>query len=96
MSKPRPNSVFISYCHDDGKWVWERLVPCLRASQVDYHIDRERFVAGKAILGQMDDTQDRCEKHILVLSPDYLASRYCGHELKRAVAVDPRANAHSG
>ncbi len=90
MSKIRPNSVFISYCHEDGKWVWERLVPCLRASEVDYHIDRERFKAGRAILGQMDDTQDRCHRHVLVLSPGYLASRYCCHELKRAVAIDPQ------
>ena len=23
--------VFISYCHQQGSWVWERLAPCLQA-----------------------------------------------------------------
>ena len=26
-----PKSVFVSYSHKQGDWVWDRLVPCLRA-----------------------------------------------------------------
>ena len=68
-----PN-IFVSYCHKQGPWVWNRLVPCLKAGGADVLIDRERFEAGKAIVGQMDSTQDLADKHILVLSEDYQES----------------------
>ncbi len=81
--------VFVSYSHKQGTWVWERLVPVLRAGGVDVRIDRERFEAGKSVIGQMDATQDEADKHLLVLSPEYLASDYCRHEMERALARDP-------
>ena len=84
-----PTSVFISYCHKQGDWVWNRLVPCLRAGGTDIHIDHERFKAGKAVVGQMDTVQDRAKMAVLVLSPDYLGSRYCAHEMERAILQDP-------
>ncbi len=43
--------VFVSYSHKQGTWVWERLVPVLRAGGVDVRIDRERFEAGKSVIG---------------------------------------------
>jgi hypothetical protein len=46
--------VFVSYCHKQGQWVWDRLVPVLNAGAAEVLIDRERFEAGKAIEGQMD------------------------------------------
>jgi len=82
--------VFISYCHAQGEWVLDRLVPALRAGGADVHIDRERFTAGRAVVGQMDATQDAAEMSVLVLSPDYLASRYCLHEMDRAIRRDPQ------
>ena len=42
-----------------------------------------------AVYQQMDATQDQAEVHLLVLSPDYLASAPCRHEMKRAIATDP-------
>ncbi|NJM10916.1 MAG: toll/interleukin-1 receptor domain-containing protein [Synechococcaceae cyanobacterium SM1_2_3] len=80
---------FVSYCHEQGKWVWERLVPCLKAGGAEVLIDRERFELGKAIVGQMDALQDQADKHLLVLSDDYLKSDYCCHEMDRAIALDP-------
>src|SRR3978361_1302348 len=53
-------------------------------------IDRERFAAGRSLLGQMDDIQDSAEVNVLVFSPDYLKSAACVHEMERAVARDPR------
>jgi hypothetical protein len=85
-----PTSVFISYCHSQGDWVWDRLVPYLRAGGADVHIDRERFKAGKAIIGQMDAVQDGAAMTVLVLSVDYLNSSYCVHEMDRAVRRDPK------
>jgi hypothetical protein len=80
--------VFVSYSHRDGVWVIDRLVPVLRAGGVDVVIDRERFRVGGSVIGQMDGEQDGAEKSLLVLSRDYLASNYCMHELRRAVARD--------
>ena len=51
--------VFVSYRHHNGPWVWDRLVPCLRCGGAEVLIDRERFKAGKAVLGQMDAVQDQ-------------------------------------
>jgi hypothetical protein len=85
-----PKSVFISYCHNQGDWVWDRLVPCLRSGGADVHIDRERFEVGKAVVGQMDAVQDRTAIAVLVLSPDYLNSPYCVHEMERAIRRDPK------
>jgi hypothetical protein len=85
-----PKSVFISYCHKEGDWVWDRLVPCLRGGGADVHVDRERFEVGKAVVGQMDAVQDGAAMAVLVLSPDYLNSPYCVHEMERAIRRDPK------
>ncbi len=81
--------VFVSYSHAQGEWVWGRLVPVLKAGGAEVLIDRERFRAGKAVVGQMDATQDQAGRQVLVLSEHYLASRYCRHEMNRAVKRDP-------
>jgi hypothetical protein len=82
--------VFVSYCHRQGKWVWHRLVPCLKAGGAEVFVDRERFEAGKGVVGQMDATQDAADMSVLVLAPEYLSSPYCRHEMERAIARDPR------
>ncbi len=82
-------SVFVSYNHQDGDWVRNRLVPVLKAGGADVLIDVERFKAGGALLRQMDETQDQADVHVLVLSPEYLGSVPCRHEMDRAIALDP-------
>jgi hypothetical protein len=62
--------------------------PPFRAGGADVLIDRERFELGKAVIGQMDATQDLADKHVLVLSRDYFKSRYCQHEMNRAQSVN--------
>jgi hypothetical protein len=81
--------VFVSYSHRQDDWVWDRLVPVLKAGGAEVLIDRERFRAGVGLVGQMDALQDSAHRHLLVLSGDYLASDYCRHELDRALAADP-------
>lgn len=80
--------VFISYNHKQGDWVWNKLVPCLKAGGAKTLIDKERFVAGKSLIGQMNHIQDSAEINVLVLSPDYLTSPYCLNEMNRAIEHD--------
>lgn len=68
----------------------QRLVPCLKAGGAEVLIDVERFRAGFGVKGQMDATQDQAEAHLLVISPEYLHSKYCRHEMQRAIARDPQ------
>ena len=82
-------SVFVSYSRPQGDWVWDRLVPVLVAGGAEVLIDRERFEAGRPVYRQMDETQDRADLQVLVLSPEYLGSKPCQHEMKRAIARDP-------
>ena len=81
--------VFVSYSWKQGGWVWDRLVPVLRAGGIEVLIDRERFKAGKDILGQMNKTQGQAGQHVLCLSAKYLVSTACQHEMRRAIASDP-------
>ena len=81
--------VFISYSHNQVEWVRKRLVPSLEAGGAVILIDYREFVAGRAAIGQMDSTQDRADVHILVLTDDYLTSKYCQHEMNRAIKLDP-------
>jgi len=80
--------VFISYSHQQGEWVWHRLKPCLEAGGAEVHIDIERFKAGHDLTAQMDVEQDACDFSVLVLSPDYLASAMCRHEMQRATVCN--------
>ncbi len=82
--------VFISYNHKQVDWVKNRLVPCLEAGGAEALVDYKKFGAGKAIIGQMDATQDSADLHLLTLTEEYLASDYCQHEMNRAVARDPQ------
>ena len=81
--------VFVSYSHKYGEFVWDSLVPVLRAGGADVLIDRDRFKAGLGVLGQMDALQDGAERQILCISAGYLESKPCKHELTRALASDP-------
>ena len=81
--------VFVSYSRKQEEWVHARLYPVLKAGGADVLMDVHRFQAGLGVYGQMDATQDLAEIHLLVLSPDYLASEPCVHEMRRAVAGTP-------
>ncbi len=82
--------IFISYCHAQKDWVRDRLVPVLKAGKAEVLIDNEQFKAGKAVPKQMDATQNKADVNVLVLSPEYLKSKNCVHEMERAIKRDPR------
>jgi hypothetical protein len=81
--------VFVSYSHVQGSWVKNCLVPLLRAGRAEILIDWERFKAGTTVIGQMDAIQTQADVSILCLTEEYLASKYCVHEMQRAISQDP-------
>lgn len=81
--------IFVSYSHAQKDWVWERLVPCLRAAGAEVRLDSGRRVARIGALGCMDSEQDSATLNLLVLSPEYLNGPDCVHEMQRAFARDP-------
>ena len=83
-----PKTVFVSYSHIEAGWVRERLVPVLRAAGCTILIDDEQSQAGRTVTTQMDAWQDKADVSLLVLSPNYLKSAYCQHEMNRAVNAD--------
>ena len=66
-----------------------RLVSCLEAGGAEVLADWKLFTAGRTVLGQMDATQDQADRHVLLLSAEYLASPMCMHEMERALPLDP-------
>lgn len=81
--------MFVSYCHRQSNWVHQRLIPVLRASGATVSVDIDHFEAGQTVIGQMDGLQDSADRHILVLTKDYVGSPYCQHELAKAIEADP-------
>ena len=85
--------LFISYAHKNGEWVWDTLVPVLRAagegSGLEVLIDHERFKLGGVVQGQADALQDQADATVAVLSPAYVKSDYCMAELERGVVKNP-------
>lgn len=82
-------NVFVSYSHQQRDWVWSQLCPLLRAAGAEVSIDIERFTAGESVWKQMDAEQDRADRQVLCLSDDYLKSKHCQREMKRAIQQDP-------
>jgi hypothetical protein len=82
--------MFISYSHKQGEWVWDRLVPCLKACGAEVLFDKEEFEAACALKQLEEDIQSRADLNVLVFSPDYLTSKYCQREMERAIERDPK------
>lgn len=81
--------VFVSYSHAQREWVWGRLVPVLRAAGAEVLIDVERFKAGVSCFKQMDAEQDAADCQLLCFSEEYMQSKSCNREWKRALRRDP-------
>ncbi len=81
--------LFISYSHKQSEWVHQRLIPVLRAAGAEVLVDIDHFKAGQTVIGQMDALQSRAERHVLVITADYLSSAYCLHEMEQAIKSDP-------
>ncbi|KAF4525772.1 hypothetical protein B566_EDAN002034, partial [Ephemera danica] len=75
---------FISYSHHDKAWVHDHLLQNLENGDEKYTIclhDRDFFV-GTYIMDNIVQSLESCRHVILVLSSNYLSSKWCQWELK--------------
>ena len=81
--------VFISYSHTDADWVWEWLVPRLKAAGLKVCTDRESFAVGVPSLINMENAVAASRHTLLVLTPAYLASGWTMYEQILTQTQDP-------
>lgn len=81
--------VFISYSHADAEWVWEWLVPRLKAEGLAVCTDRETFAVGVPSLINMENAVATSRHTLLVLTPAYLASEWTMYEQILTQTQDP-------
>lgn len=81
--------VFISYSHTDEAWVWEWLIPRLKAAGLAVCTDRESFEIGIPALINMENAVDTSRHTLLVLTPAYLASEWTMYEQLLTQSQDP-------
>ncbi|MGB7061802.1 MAG: toll/interleukin-1 receptor domain-containing protein [Candidatus Zixiibacteriota bacterium] len=86
MSKP---SVFISYSHKDEKWVRDYLLANLEKNGISCHIDYRDFEVGISSIRNMARAIEKCEKTILVYTPDWIESGFTGFESLMLQTNDP-------
>ncbi|CAL8339429.1 unnamed protein product [Gadus morhua 'NCC'] len=74
---------FISYCHSDGDWVRDQLLPCLENNRDPYRlcIHERDFMPGKWIIDNIIDNIENSRKVIFVLSRHFVNSEWCNYEL---------------
>ncbi len=81
--------VFISYSDREGEWVWNWLVPRLRAASLRICIDRESFDIGVPSLTNMERAVEQSRKTLLVLTPNWVESEWTNFEALLMQTDDP-------
>jgi hypothetical protein len=84
-----PYDVFISYSHHDSDWVFDWLVPRLKAGALAVCTDQESFDIGVPSLINMENAVNASRHTILVLTPAYVASQWTLYEQILAQTQDP-------
>ena len=81
--------VFISYSHRDDEWVWNWLLPRLKAAGLVVCVDRESFDIGVPSLVNMERAVARSRKTLLVLTPSWVESEWTNFESLLVQTDDP-------
>ena len=89
MDRTYPFDVFISYSHLDEEWVWDWLLPRLKAAGLAICIDRECFDPGVPSLVNMERAVENSRKTLLILSPAWVASEWTTFESLLLQTSDP-------
>jgi hypothetical protein len=81
--------VFISYSHKDAKWVTDVLLPRLEKTGLKVCIDNRDFVAGETAIVNMQDSIKNSRRILLVLTPNWVRSRWTKLEAEIASITTP-------
>ena len=81
--------VFISYSHNDIKWVKECLLPMIESWQLDYAIDHADFLPGGRLASTIHEFIMTSKHIIFVCTQSFIASEWCREELETVRAQDP-------
>ena len=81
--------VFISYSHADQDWVWNWLIPRLKAEGLILCTDQESFDIGVPSLVNMENAVLASRHTLLVLTPAYVESQWTLYEQILAQTLDP-------
>lgn len=81
--------VFISYSTQDRAWVQDVLLATLESNGLKVCIDYHSFAGGEVILNEIMRAIERSRKTLLILTPNYLESRWTRLELFTLQTIDP-------
>ena len=84
-----PYDVFISYSHADQDWVWNWLIPRLKAEGLILCTDQESFDIGVPSLVNMENAVLASRHTLLVLTPAYVNSQWTLYEQILTQTQDP-------
>ncbi|XP_070565903.1 uncharacterized protein [Ptychodera flava] len=74
--------VFFSYSSKDKDWVIQTAERLERECGIECSYDSKDFIGGKAITSNIMNCIKMSRKTVLVLSPDFLRSPWCGYEMQ--------------
>jgi hypothetical protein len=81
--------IFISYSHQDREWVETWLMPRLEGVGLEVCIDFRDFKIGRASVLNMEEAVETCDKTLLVLTPNWLESKWTNLEALMLQDEDP-------
>ena len=85
-SNSQEYDVFICYSAMDREWVKNTLLCQLESRQIKACIDYRDFLVGAFVVENITDAIYNSRKTVAVLSPAFLNSVYCKHELQTALS----------
>ncbi len=80
---------FISYSHEDRKWVDDKLLPKLEEASLHVCIDYRDFDIGAPILVNIENAVEQSHKTLLILTPNWIKSEWATFESLLSQTHDP-------
>lgn len=81
--------LFISYSHNDIKWVKDFLIPMIESWQLEFAIDHADFLPGRPLVSTIHKFINTSKHVLFICTQSFLASPFCQEELEVARHQDP-------
>lgn len=81
--------LFISYNHNDIKWVKDFLIPMIESWQVEYAIDYADFLPGRPLPSTIYEYIDTSKHVLFICTENFRNSKFCQDELEQVRHQDP-------